>query len=535
MDSMINIPTQGNVIAHAPNTTVYLYGGVPWDSEYKDVRLYESKNDCLLKLNSNTKLSHLTIQNVAKIDYGAAEVNVPYSDLVSMGFNYMAIVDNDYDDVFNGKILFAFITGVKRRSRNSSRITFEYDVFQNNIYNVTFNTTFIERAHILKSDDVIGNFTENEGLEYGELISADKLPFSIPDYTDSDLSDWSICVASNFNSDGTAAEGALVQGIYTATKWYTFSLPAEANAWISSIIEKNLLEGIVGIYMAPTYWVDESELKYKYIHIPKVTESLDGYYPKNKKLFSYPYVQIHMNNNCGESTNLRQEFFSDADCIIAYTMPLSTTPKLYTFLQNYKGVNLNSIDSVNFNQFPQCSVAIDSYKAYLAQIQASTAVDKFTSSNGIQIPDTVKKAMQYGINTVQALGGGGSLLGNVFGAMEQRTMAYIQPPQTVGTTGGNQLLSINKCGIDIYRYTIRKEFAKKIDDFFTMFGYKLNLFGSPDYYMRTRSKYNFVKTLSCNISGITESDDLKRFKNIFDSGVTIWHVDDIGNYEVENE
>ena len=70
--------------------------------------------------------------------------------------------------------------------------------------------------------------------------------------------------------------------------------------------------------------------------------------------------------------------------------------------------------------------------------------------------------------------------------------------------------------------SIKQEYDKKIDDFFTYYGYQVNRFGIP--LQNSRQYWNYVKTIEANIEG----DDvpqiaLNEIKNIFNSGVTLWH------------
>ena len=76
---------------------------------------------------------------------------------------------------------------------------------------------------------------------------------------------------------------------------------------------------------------------------------------------------------------------------------------------------------------------------------------------------------------------------------------------------------------DIFcRYSIRAEYAKRIDDYFSMYGYATNEVKLPN--LDNRSNWNYVKTLGANITGSNiPADDLANIKNMFNNGVTFWH------------
>ena len=69
--------------------------------------------------------------------------------------------------------------------------------------------------------------------------------------------------------------------------------------------------------------------------------------------------------------------------------------------------------------------------------------------------------------------------------------------------------------------SIKAEFAKIIDDYFSMFGYKTNEVKIPN--LTGRQNWNYVKTIDCNITGNLPQQDLQEIKDMFDNGLTIWH------------
>jgi hypothetical protein len=88
-------------------------------------------------------------------------------------------------------------------------------------------------------------------------------------------------------------------------------------------------------------------------------------------------------------------------------------------------------------------------------------------------------------------------------------------------------------GFYVEHKTIKSRYAKQIDDFFTMFGYKVNELKVPN--ITGRPYWNFVQTIDCNIDGSIPADDLDVIKNMFNKGVTFWHNGaNMGNYSLDN-
>ena len=79
---------------------------------------------------------------------------------------------------------------------------------------------------------------------------------------------------------------------------------------------------------------------------------------------------------------------------------------------------------------------------------------------------------------------------------------------------------------------ITKEYAKSIDDYFSMYGYKTLKLKVPN--IKGRRSWNFVKVVNANITGSMPADDLKRIIQIFENGITFWHTPDLGNYALDN-
>ena len=107
-------------------------------------------------------------------------------------------------------------------------------------------------------------------------------------------------------------------------------------------------------------------------------------------------------------------------------------------------------------------------------------------------------------------------------------------PPTIRNLGNNGLFSYGNgiTGIYIYYKTIRPEYVRQLTAYFKMFGYKVNRLEIPN--LKSRLSYNYIKTADANIIGNIPNNYLNTLQGIFDKGITIWHTDDIGNYNLEN-
>lgn len=88
-------------------------------------------------------------------------------------------------------------------------------------------------------------------------------------------------------------------------------------------------------------------------------------------------------------------------------------------------------------------------------------------------------------------------------------------------------------GVRVMWKQIKSEYYYILRDFFKMFGYRSSRIKTPN--LRTRNNFNYIQTQSIGLFGEIPNDDLIKLRGIFDNGVTLWHTNDLGNYDLENE
>ena len=96
------------------------------------------------------------------------------------------------------------------------------------------------------------------------------------------------------------------------------------------------------------------------------------------------------------------------------------------------------------------------------------------------------------------------------------------PPQAQGNTNsGDVTYSAGKMTIQYFKMNVRKEYAEIIDNYFSTYGYKVNVVKLPN--VTGRTNWNFVKTIDCNLEGNIPQADIDELKKMFNNGVTFWH------------
>lgn len=80
---------------------------------------------------------------------------------------------------------------------------------------------------------------------------------------------------------------------------------------------------------------------------------------------------------------------------------------------------------------------------------------------------------------------------------------------------------------------IKPYYQEKLSNYFHRFGYKVNEY-MDSLPLNTRESFNYIKTVDSIITGNIPSDYILALQQIFDNGITLWHTNDLYNYNVPN-
>ena len=81
--------------------------------------------------------------------------------------------------------------------------------------------------------------------------------------------------------------------------------------------------------------------------------------------------------------------------------------------------------------------------------------------------------------------------------------------------------------------SIKAEYARIIDEYFDMYGYKTHRVKIPA--ENHRVNYWFTKTIDANITGEIPQEDLQIIKDCYNRGVTFWkNPENFKDYAVQN-
>lgn len=548
-----------------PNTTLYV-GVAPWNSDLKNVQSYASRAEQIS-----------TIQGLLSHRYEHINIIRRDSDLILKGVNedltqcnYLMYQNTD----ISNKWYFAFIDNVKYNSLNSVIISHTIDVWQTYQFDITYYKNLILRAHVAKSADTVGRWLAPEPISVAPEFERKRNVFDdlswTPQYVLHSTSVYNPTTKKyEYKGSGTGASLSAEYGIFVdsdndvqeVVKKYGKLSPAEAlksdnddeySNWIADLLtgqiesfEKSLNNAVklisttsisqlqdhrnelIGLYAIPA-WVHSGTNKYATNNIKKkdVTITLPtttlacGYTPRNKKMLSSLCKAYLFYNENGFKLPLKPELFtSDTPVFTVKATELSTNGFLlqigsyadYTAKTNK--ISYNCENRLGYDANTGLDKVLNTLTSAVGVVNAvgSVASQAFAGNVGGAVQGAVG-AVQQSINMIDALGQRGvntGASGDIMSITEKRAMpvfADVSP-------------TVAQC-----RY---------IDDYLDVYGYAINEIGKISTYMKNRSNWNYIQVANCNIKVSAPNDDVNKLKQMFESGVTIWHKN-FGDYDQNN-
>lgn len=521
---------------------------VPLENDYKNTLYFTSETEqknyfYSKKVKSYTDFSYQRKDNI---------IRVPAHLDTLWNCNYVMYQNKAYSN----KWFYCFIKDMKYINDGCTEIEIETDCLQTWLFDYEVKESFVEREHT--SNDTIGNHTYPEGLETGEYISdlhetdqtlgQAKLVY-IMGATSSPLSG---------EAKDTPAGSGIYNGIYSGVKYYRYDVPSAIDTILELYATSAKTDTITGIFLVPEFLaplasgtifreVAQSETANSYEkQIDKNITTMDGYTPRNKKLFCYPYNFLLVSNNNGGNAIYKYEDFSTNDC--KFTIKGTITPgcSIRMTPQNYKGAVENDEESLNLGKYPICNYTSDMYTNWLTQNSINIAGHTVTSDQLNMASSGVMSALQIAGGVAMLASGAGAIAGvgmiasgalgsgGIANAMMQQQQHEMIPSQARGNLNcGDVITSSNKNTFHFYKRCIKQEYLKKLDKYFDMFGYKVNTVKVPN--KAHRGRWWYTKTIDVNIDGAIPNKDMDIIKSAYNNGITFWrNANEIQNYSLSN-
>ena len=449
------------------------------------------------------------------------------------------------NEAYSNKWFYAFITKMEYVNDNMTYITIKTDVFQTWYFDMVWKRSFIEREHVNVDD--VGIHTVPEQLETGDYICNGSTQLF-------DGNETYVCInVSDAPTEVSPRTNKYFNGIFSGTESFLFDSYLGAGNFIRAMALDAKMDAIVAVYLVPqnlfigqtitwqTLSVTRSgkSITFKIARTPVSTSSniistssnitvpatLDGYTPKNNKLYTYPYCYFYVTNNAGSDIPFKYEEFVNNRASFKTVGSLSPGCSIRCIPLNYKKLSDSASSMNSFNggitiaKYPICSWANDAYTNWLTQNSVNNSIKQMGGAFGIIAGATL---LATGVGAMAGVGmmvSGATMIADSAKEIYQHSLT---PDQAQGNTNsGDVIFSSGKMEARVYKMSIKDEYARIIDNYFSMYGYKINHIAVP--YMNGRRNWNYIKTIGANIEGNIPEDDLNEIKSIFNNGVTIWH------------
>ena len=476
-----------------------------------------------------------------------------YSDFTYQRKDHIIRVPAQYDQVCkcnyvmyqntqqSNKWYYAFITKMEYINEGRTDIHIETDVIQTWYFDYTVKPSFIEREHT--NNDTVGSNTVPENLEMGSYISCKLQPTN--GFT-----------LNSSNCCFVIAVSELILGLSYAT--YQAEIPmglyyigcttqAGIRDFISAYDSQGKGAAINSVFIAPksffgnwrtitydgTTFDGEFSLTMQYesahlLQVTKVNYLGDEYYPRNKKLLTFPFTYLQVSNNNGSIVNYNWENFNlldTGDTDIQFNVIGTITPgcSYRAYPVNYNNILNDYDDGINLGKLPIGSWTSDVYTNWLTQNGVNNALN--VVSSGAQILGGLATG------NINALASGTLGIADTLAQVYQHSLI---PDQVGGNVNcGDVNYQFGLINLTFKRMSIKNEYANIIDGYFDMFGYKVNKVKTPN--VAHRSRWWYTKCIDVNIDGDIPNDDMQKIKNCYNKGITFWrNASEIQNYGLSN-
>lgn len=471
---------------------------------------------------------------------GTLQAEIPYS--AALLANYIAFQNTDY----SGRWFFAFIDRIEYKSEKSIEIYYTVDNWQTWFRDLTLYPVFVEREHTLS--DVTGSnmLPEPNGGQNFALNSSMVTPVYHRRFTE-----WRACVVAVTSNSADKSQGYLLDDkMPCACNMQTFQLAtwdSQNNVWIPDMSALlgylDTLGGdygtIVNIFCYPADLIDirgAADDITRYAHtvaldgvswnIIKPT-SLDGYTPKNNKMFTYPFCWLEVST--GEKTvQYRYEYFDDTVCPFRCVGGATPIPEINLYPLKYKnyGNEPDPATKISINNFPQVALPIDSYKAWLAQSSSAQLNSILRGGAAAMITGGISGGIAGGLQSAES-----SMVSGIANYLNSEQYAKDASDSYSGTNTASIDQALGLLGYDFKHYSMDYEEARNMDHFLSMFGYTTRRVKIPN--ISGRQYWNYFKINGMIGHGAIPEDALIDINNACNAGVTIWHDHTyIGNYHI---
>ena len=410
---------------YTPQTEVHLLSNVPFNFSYNNVMDFDTVEDQVAFFLNKSKLTFEDLTH-QRVNNNTINLEVAYEDLYDI--NYMMF----QNDKIPGKWFYAFITSYDFISPNVTRISYQIDVYQTWLFDMEWQTTYVEREHTTRfnQDGTPVINTIEEDLQYGTdyrtvykrkcnddniiwLVAITKSPieqliggstanvgkvgniYTPLSYTlvPTDLDNTLTTINGKVGGDtfllnlgqSSATVGQLVSIFYTPYVPFNYSIDNQNNITTSDANVHFVDGGAVGgfySYYGNSNWTPRnySINSDMFSLMPEYSES---------KLYMYPYTLIELTDMQGNTATLKPQNFDSKALSFDIMSCISTQPKTAIYPHGYLGNTTGSVvdftDGIINNNICDIPIVDDYTASYMQANRNSIATtNKYAMDNALR-------------------------------------------------------------------------------------------------------------------------------------------------------
>lgn len=520
-----------------PDSTIKLLKNIKLKNDYLHTKYNTDPTEQYNAFNEKV-YKELDDQSYTQYDKNILSVEISMADALQC--NYIMFKNTQYEN----KWFYAFVTKIEYVNNNMVYMYYEIDELQTWYFESQYNQCYVEREHT--ATDNLFEHLVPEDMPAGDYVINEQ------EFSDDTAKDWLILLAYAETSNGSAnctIRANLCSGLRILAQEFTEDGVDAISRKIGELVEAQKGDSIVALYMTPKVFspaAGSTSIDGIQQSIAPNTSSLDGYVPKNKKLFNYPYNFLEITNGQNASSEFRYEYIEPytEDRLLIVQIYCSGLPSSKAMLLpiNYGGLKTGNYDkTLSSAPYPICSYATDYYQAWLAQNALPTATSMIGSTAALAgsigmlgVGVATANPIMMGMGAISGLQSGINTVSNIGNSVRDVMVAKTQGDSYHGDNSTEALASLRKIGFWFLKKSINHDLAKTYDDYLTIHGYKVNTVKVPN--PANRPSYTFIKTIGANITGNCPHESLAIINQAHDKGITFWrNLDEIGDYTVYNQ
>ena len=532
------------------NTTVLVCRGVPLDNKYNDTILFTSAGAQqgyfagVAKYTYNGQFTYQRVQNKVN-NYTTLQTlpnprvefscRIPVSADFVYDCNYLCF-KNNYG---TNKWWYCFIKEINYINPNCCEIIYEIDAIQTFLFDFHVEKSFVEREHTATDNYRQYVCLEDEICIGEEILIAQENLISdyINNYTaylalfaDSDTSKEKI--QDNNGTIFTAEDlgaGKKAQGVIFGE----FPEMENLTKCLGDLSEEGKGNECIAIITLPSYtasgqWVVRSTFD------TEPTWSVQGETIHNKMCYQYPFRKMVLQSSSGESYEFHPRNFYAKYPGFLLNRLFTGDDIIYSIKPNYC-IGENKSKQLFLTTAQMGAWTNSAYQTWLAQNKGSLIAQLIGGS-----VNTIAGLAMAGVNistanpigTITGLQNAAQGVRDLSQAVGRISDAKHLPDNVHGKYGNASFdFEVDELGFWFYDYRLDDTSLRRIDSYFTRYGYKINTIKVPTPFDgNKRPIFNFVKTVDVNLTGSVPTPQMNIIKSAFDRGITFWHNTNVGVY-----